>query len=205
MVPDFLLEMSNPTGVKENRLAELKVINCCLSRYPIGDRGKAVDRRAGLLQGEYKRKARETDRVYGGVDQNAIGPVERKLMQYGEVVGLVMGAFGEASEDLHELVQKMAESRAVAVGLRRGNEASEAEIGMFVGQIRRSLSTTCVRAQAQCLLSRMNSIGKGFAEATKRRQWASKEEERMRKERQAQWLGRIKGEKYCRRGQFFLL
>ena len=88
MVPDFLLEMSNPTGVKENRLAELKVINCCLSRYPIGDRGKAVDRRAGLLQGEYKRKARETDRVYGGVDQNAIGPVERKLMQYGEVVSL---------------------------------------------------------------------------------------------------------------------
>ena len=59
MVPDFMVGISNPTGAKVNRLAELKVINCCLSRYPPGVREKAVDRRANMLQNEYRRKARE--------------------------------------------------------------------------------------------------------------------------------------------------
>ena len=33
MVPDFLLELPSQTGVKEKRLAEIKVVNCCPSRY----------------------------------------------------------------------------------------------------------------------------------------------------------------------------
>ena len=71
----------------------------------------------------------------------------------GEVVNLVMGAFGEASKDvLHYLVQKVQESRAVAVGLRSYKVESEVENGMFVSQILRSLSTNCVTAQVQCLL-----------------------------------------------------
>ena len=186
MVPDFMIEVNTPTGATEKRLAELKAFNCCLSRYPAGGRGKAVNRRAGLLQGEYKRKAQEADRVYGGHDPNLAGPVERKLNQYGEVIGLVIGAFAEGSEDVHHLIQQLAEQRAIALRLRRGREATDAEIGMFFGQKRRALSTTCVRAQAQCLLSRMNCLGQGYSQAAKRRQWACKEEERMRKERQAQ-------------------
>ena len=75
----------------------------------------------------------------------------------------------------------------------------------LVGQIRRSLSTTFVRAQVQCLLSRMDCIGKGVIQAAKRRQWAAKEDERMRRERQAQWLGRVRGTNLVRKGQFFLL
>ena len=50
--------------------------------------------------------------------------VERKLRQFGEVIGLVVGALGECSEDLHELVQEVAESKAKAMGLRQGREAS---------------------------------------------------------------------------------
>ena len=135
MVPDFMLGISDPTGSKVNRLAELKVINCCLSRYPVGDREKAVDRRAGLLQGEYRRKAKDADRNYGGHNPDQMGPVERKLVQFGEVIGLVVGAFGEASEDLHELIQSMAENKAKVMGLKRGSEASDAEVGRLVGQI----------------------------------------------------------------------
>ena len=158
-----------------------------------------------MLQNEYRRKAREADRVYGGRNPDEIGPVERKLLQFGEVIGLVVGAFGEGSEDLHELVQQMAENKIKAMGLRRGREASDIEVGRIVGQIRRTLSTTFVRAQAQCLLLRMNCIGKGFAEASRRRQWASKEDERMRHERQAQWLSRIRGKNLVSRGHFLLL
>ena len=125
-------------------------------------------------------------------------------MQYGDVVGLVVGAFGEASEDLHELIQRLAESRVKSMGLKLGREASDEEVGHAVGPISRTLSTTFVRAQAQCLLSRMDNVGNGFALAAKRRQWAAKEEMKMRQERQAQWIGRMRGRNLVRRGQFLL-
>ena len=101
-------------------------------------------------------------------------------------------------------MQQIAESRANAIGLRMGRESSEAEIGVIVGQVRRSLSTTCVRAQAQCLLTRLNCLGQGYANAFKRRQWASKEEEKMKCERQAQWISRVRGRNLVSRGQFLL-
>ena len=126
------------------------------------------------------------------------------MLQFGDLYGLVVGAFGEGSQDLHELVQKLAESKVNAMGLRRGREGVEEEIGVVVGQIRRSLSTTSVRAQAQCLLSRMNCVGPGYTQAAKRRRWAVNEEERMRRERQAQWIGRVRGSNIVRRGQFML-
>ena len=126
------------------------------------------------------------------------------MIQYGEVVGLVVGAFGEASEDVHELIQRLAESKVKSMGLRLGRETSDEEVGHAVGQIRRTLSTTFVRAQAQCLLSRMDHVGNGFALAAKRRQWAAKEDIKMRQEKQAQWIGRMRGSNLVRRGQFLL-
>ena len=204
MVPDFLIEVQSETGGKTRRLAELKVINCCPTRYPLGDQRRAVDRRANLLPNEYRRKAREADRVYGNHPNDVAGPVERKLLQYGDLMGLVVGAFSEGSQDLHELIQKLAESKVDALGLRRGREGTEEELGVVVGQIRRSLSTTFVRAQAQCLLARMNCVGPGYGQAAKRRQMAAAVEERMRRERQAQWLGRVRGQNLIRRGHFML-
>ena len=73
MVPDFMVELPSHTGGKTRKLAELKVINCCSTRYSPGQRGKAVDRRANLLQGEYRRKAREVDRIAGGRDDETLG------------------------------------------------------------------------------------------------------------------------------------
>ena len=92
----------------------------------------------------------------------------------------MVGAFGEGSEDLHNLVQKLAESKVGAMGLRSGREATDEEVGIVVGQLRRSLSTTFVRAQAQCLISRLQCIGKGYTEAAKRRKWAEFEDEKIR-------------------------
>ena len=66
------------------------------------------------------------------------------------------------------------------------------------------LSTASIRAQAQCLLTRMANVGEGVGEASKRRHWAAREEERMRRERAAQWIGRVRGRNIVRRGQFLL-
>ena len=55
-------------------------------------------------------------------------------------MGLVVGAFGEVSQDLHDLIQKLAESKANATGLRRGREGAEEDIFIIVGQIRQAVS-----------------------------------------------------------------
>ena len=50
-----------------------------------------------MLTEEYLKKARDVDRVYGGVVEGAVGRVQRNLLDFGEVRGLRFGAFGEAS------------------------------------------------------------------------------------------------------------
>ena len=156
------------------------------------------------MQGEYNKKAKAADRLYGGVEEGIVGPVENKLLQYGDLQGLVVGAFGEGSEDLHKLIQVIAESRVNSVGLLRGKKCSDVELGCVVGQVRRMLSSANVRAQGLFLLARMSQAGEGVGLAAKRRRWAAVEEDRMRRERQAQWVSRLKGRNIVRRGQFLL-
>ena len=57
-------------------------------------------------------KAKGVDRHYGGVQEGVEGPVQRKHESFGDIKGLVFGAFREGSEDVHSLVQSMAASRA---------------------------------------------------------------------------------------------
>ena len=59
---------------------------------PVIGRQKAVGRRAGLLQNEYRMKARNVDRSVIGVGEGVIGPIERKLNEFGDLLGLVVGA-----------------------------------------------------------------------------------------------------------------
>ena len=55
MVPDFKIMIPTQEGRTEPKLYEMKVIFSCPTRYPCNPRpeGKAVDRRAQLLPGEY--------------------------------------------------------------------------------------------------------------------------------------------------------
>ena len=87
---------------------------------------RAVQRRANGLTGHYMTKAIGVDQNYGGVMPGEVGRVQRKLETFGEVRGLVFGAFGEVSEGVHELVQVITRMGNVgegagAAGKRRGN------------------------------------------------------------------------------------
>ena len=116
----------------------------------------------------------------------------------------MVGAFGECSDDLHSLINVIGESRLRKQGLARGMEGSGAELGTIIGQIRRTLSTSAVRAQSQCLLFRLGMLGEGNKRAAKRRQWAMREETRMKEERRAIWLSQVRGRGLVRRGQFMI-
>ena len=69
-----------------------------------------MDKRAGELNAEYLAKAKHTDQMY------TVGPVELKLGSLGRVHGIVVGAFGEASDDLHSLIHHLAVSRVRFAG-----------------------------------------------------------------------------------------
>ena len=204
LVPDFRLELPNALGTTDNTLAELKVIGAVCSRYPRGVRSKVVTRRANFLQNEYVSKVAKIDQQILGFARGQVGPLQRKLQSYGDLMGLVVGAYGEGSEDLHRLTGIMAECRLKSQGLSRGRVGSDAELGVITGQIRRLLSTTAVRAQAMCLIGRLDKIGEGQRAAGKRRVYAKRVEERLRAERSAQWLMNIRGRGIVRKGQFMI-
>ena len=82
-----------------------------------------------------------------GEDNN--GRVRRKLDQFGDLLGLVVGRLKEVSNDLSNLMERMAESRVAMVARRDGRELSDHEKGVVVGQLRRQLSTASIRAASK--------------------------------------------------------
>ena len=184
---------------------------CIAIRYPRNplprDRVRAVDRRAAGLTADYLRKARNVDQQYCGTpappplgpgnqqQPMAIGPVERRLLELGEVEGWCFGAFGEASvsEGVHHLVENLAEVRlefAQTQPHQRGQVKSRAvEKACLVSYVRRTLSLTCVKEQSRLLLSRLRLLGDGAGEANRRRARAEQLEVFAARERQAQNIG----------------
>ena len=70
-----------------------------------------------------------------------------------------MGAWQEASKDLHNLLDVLADHKVAALGLARGREATENERAQILSGYRRTLSTTAARANSGCLLGRLAKVG----------------------------------------------
>lgn len=111
MVPDFQVVVSN-----KPMLFELKTVHhgkTYFNRRTVDIRNGGVEKRAGTINAEYQKKAREADRKWGpggGWDRGAQGPgpVEQRLAEFGQVRSLVVGPRGEVSKDMVWLVSAMA-------------------------------------------------------------------------------------------------
>ena len=68
-----------------------------------------------------------------------------------QLVGLVVGQFNEMSDDIHMLLEQMADSRLHLVSRREGRQMSDQERGIIVGQLRKQLSTASIRGVYVCL------------------------------------------------------
>ena len=200
IVPDFRIEMPSATGGTIAQLAELKMISCCESWYTPGSRVRGTDKRANGLPASYRRKARKVDQEVLDIEREERGPVERRLEEFGELLGLCFGAWGEASEGVHKLIQTLAEARLKFQGLQVGRPGSEAELGVLVGQVRKELSMAAVKGRVDCLLSKLHQVGPGNKQLAKRRVWAIREDKRMSRERAAHWAMRVDGVKTLRKG-----
>jgi len=151
MLPDMRIGLPHWEGTS-HVLHELKVISCSKTWYkPLWDR-KAMDMRADNLSHEYMVNARTVDR------KDQVGRVESKLVELGEVQGIVCGNFGEVSQALHTQVAALATSPVRVAGPSRGIMRSErAERSVAVLSIRRRLGVAAVKGQAFSLLGRLET------------------------------------------------
>ena len=177
---------------------------------------RAVDRRADLLTSEYQTKARQKDWEFCGTPRPAqarpgdpqpvrqLGPVETKLNTFGRVQGWVFGAWGEASEDVHALVQRLAKARLERLDtlptVRRRQVSRTAMLSALVGDVRRQLSLQAVRQQARLLIDRMATVGNGTGPAAQRRDWAVELEAAASRRRRAHEVSRRQERNIVRHG-----
>ena len=217
IVPDYKLRGERGEG---DVLCELKLQSACVSRYPRNPRPRdgtrAVDRRAEGLTQAYHRKAMEVDwqhcgtprppRALPGVPQppRQIGPVERRLSSFGNVRGWVFGAWGECSEEVHTMVQRLAKAKTELADTLPGHrplfESKAALLSSEVGYLRRRLSFTAVQEQSKLLLDRMQLLGDGAKEARRRREWAEQAARVETRERRAQVVSLMQGHNIRRSG-----
>ena len=153
LVPDFKLRGEEGD---ESILCELKFISASKTRYPRNpqrrDGKRAVDVRAEGLTAEYAKKAQNIDHDFGGVPRpspvqrgapqppRVIGRVEARLQSFGKVHGWCFGSWGEASEDVHPLVQLIAKSMLLIGEMRPGRrgppKSDVAQLAALVSYVR---------------------------------------------------------------------
>ena len=204
MVPDMKITLTTG-GVSRQVLHEIKCISSSQSRYNPSWSDRGVDKRAEQLHQEYVGKARRADQEHGGVEQGVTGAVERKLLTFPKVEGIVFGNWGEASQATHQLVEELASSRArIADPQTRGKKgqilSEEGIKSLAVGYIRRKLSIAAVKAQSHSLLGRLEGLGPGATAAAGRRSRAMEQERLWSRERRAYQLAAKQGFSIHRRG-----
>ena len=185
----------------------MKVVSSCPTRYPRNPRpeGRAVDNRSKLLQGEYELKARKADQKFGGAQVGEVGRMEQKLLNFGRVHGLVVGAWGEISEDFKMLMQVIADKKKEELEAQTGVEdrrSMTAKLATYISQNRQQLSRVCVQSQARLILDRLEGLGGVSGEAARRRNNTVWLERKWEKERQAQIIATRQGWRIHRTGDF---
>ena len=121
--------------------------------------------------------------------------------------GIVVGAFWEGSDHLHNLIHHLAVSRVQVASPQKGRRGhvhtEEAELAFTTAFLKQTLSLVGVRAQARLLHGRLEVIGPGAAAAS-RRNLALLMERTFANQRRADTLCRNQGKSILRRGQFII-
>ena len=88
---------------------------------------------------------------------------------YGDILCLVAGQYGDISQDFHDLLKKLASTKAQHISLLEGRPVSDSEQGLILHHLRRRLSVSIITAQSRCLLTRLNHMAPAAKEAAKKR------------------------------------
>ena len=153
LVPDFLLNGS--------RIADLKTLSYTANNYSGRRRfenGAAVTARASRVHNEYRRKARAADRKWNNTPQNAVGPIESRLNEFGTVLPLVFGYLGEANKAVHTLLSDIATVGARNLWRQMGQTSQVNAVSVLKNTYRRNLGVAVVRANARMKLRVLGTL-----------------------------------------------
>ena len=124
-----------------------------------------MDQKAKQIPNLYKNKARKIDIKYNGTTAGQVGPLEQRLRGYGDILRLVAGQYGEISQDFHDLIKKLASTKANHISLLEGRPVSDSERGLILHHTRKRLSIYIITAQSRCLLTCLNHMAPAAKEA----------------------------------------
>ena len=79
---------------------------------------------------------------------------------------------GKSLEDFHDLLKRLASTKAQHISLLEGRPVSDTEKGLILHHLRRRLSVSIITAQSRCLLTRLNHMAPSAKEAAKKRAFA---------------------------------
>ena len=104
----------------------------------------------------YQSHARQLDRDFSPAGTQ---PILQHLQSLGRTRGLVFGAYGEASADVHDLIAVAATARATQLWRAAGARTAAEMRAMLMGQWRRRVGMATVQAMARHRLARRYYIG----------------------------------------------
>ena len=174
IVPDFHMG-------KDNTLADVKTASCCKThyhpaRFRNGIRHDAVRVRQQKVHGDYKAKANKADEEFNNfTGPRHTGPVATRLSSFGRIKGLVCGAFGEGSSDLHDLCEQMASSSVGRSSCELGARTTDEAKSRAKRHIYRTIGVEMMRGIAALRTHRLSmtiSENEGDRQAAARRIWA---------------------------------
>ena len=97
------------------------------------------------------------------------------------------------SQHSHDLLAKLVTNKASLSAQIEGLHLSNSECGLLLHQMRRRLSVAIIRAQSNCLLSKLGHFHPGAKEAAKRRASAKHRDELNSQDQQAHFQVHIRG------------
>ena len=167
-IPDLLIAGldGREGGGRDERVFDAKVLHLSARNYaaamkPSPSRGAAVAARAREVPGHYAGAAREMDRYYSGTAAGEVGPVESRLAEYGGAVGLVFGAFGEASESVEVLLRQIGERLGHCHLVEMGERGVDNAAAVAQWQVRRAWAMTHWRESARLLRGNATHAAEG--------------------------------------------
>ena len=122
------------------------------------------------------------DRKWNNTPENAVGPVECRLNEFGTVLPFVFGFLGETNNAVRKLVKEMATVGARNLWRQMGQTCQNNAYGILLNKFTRTIGVAAVRANARMKLRVLGTLLGRRDDAQYHR--ASREEARFR---EAEW------------------
>ena len=163
IIPDIMIRLPTASDARlggYSWLADVKTLAPgTLHKSSSKTFASAVEKRQARVKVEYSTHAASLDRKYHNTRSGpgvTAGPFASTLLDFGkdgEVLGLVVGAFGEASQDVHSLRDCIALELAKEYSLFLRTDVNKAH-ALFTSQLNRKWGHTIARGWARLVVER---------------------------------------------------